>query len=277
MSDPLPYDQQRMTDLANQAKGSSYSGSDITATIVMPTPVKASNGNNGPYGQRQSVLITGEMQTITISSARSVSPVRTLGTVAPQAFTRGGRTIAGTMIFSNLLRDAFIEHYQQGKDSGETDFDSFFVDQIPSFDIVLTAANEYGAVANAVIKGITISNFGTTMSVDDMYMESTYTYVAEQFWPFVEDSATVKRLLSEQVAHERKASQVAMIEAMNIHGGLLNTYRLGTDPSTTYDENTLTDLIDQAMAEVSHHITHDLSNRAANPNLPNFSPLDRQY
>ncbi len=232
---PLPYDQQRFEDLQHQAKASSFSGSDIVATIVMPRPSTNDDGGQGPYGQRQSIAVTGEMQTITVSSARSVSPVRTLGTVAPPAFTRGGRTIAGTMIFSNLLRDAFIDHYQQGRDSGETDFDGFFVDQIPRFDVVLSAANEYGAVANAVLKGVTISNFGTTMSVDDMYMESTYTYVAEQFWPFVEDTAKVKRLLSGGVEGENKASNEVISRFFKMfNNGLTEDFVTTTPASQTF-------------------------------------------
>ncbi len=251
MSFSDPYDQQRLIDLTNQAKGSSYSGTDITATIVMPVPtipkVQGSDDEANPYTPRPSVLINGEIQTITVSSARSIAPVRTLGTVPPQGYTRGARTIAGTMIFSNLLRDSFIEHYQQGRESGETDFQSFFVDQLPSFDIVLTAANEYGAIANSVIKGVTISNFGTTMSVDDMYMESTYTYVAENFWPFVEDSATVKRLLSEQVSNERKASQEAMAKFMGIHNTVLDTYRIGVQPHATFNPENLERVIEETM------------------------------
>lgn len=265
-----------MADLAAQAQGSSFSGSDITATIVMPMPVIKPKGGPdalGPYVPRQSVLVTGEMQTITISSARSISPVRTLGTVAPQGYTRGARTIAGTMIFSNLLKDSFIEHYQQGRDNGETDFDSFFVDQIPSFSIVITAANEYGAVANSVIKGITISNFGTTMSVDDMYMESTYTYVAEEFWPFVKDSATVKRLLSEVTANERKASAVAMGEFMNVHDTIQDSYRIGTSVDGTFNPYNLERVIEETMEALRSlpSAALNLKNRLFSPSSGNLN------
>lgn len=254
MANPDSYDLQRAEDLTNQAKGSSYSGTDITATIVMPVPVlpviEGSDEDANIYKPRASVLISGDIQTITVSSARSVSPVRTLGTVPPQAYTRGGRTIAGTLIFSNLLRDALIEHYQQGREHGETDFQSFFVDQIPAFDIVLTAANEYGAIANSVIKGVTITNFGTTMSVDDMYMESTYTYVAENFWPFVEDSAGVQRLISEQVTTERKASEEAMSRFMDIHDSILNTYRIGHSSDGAFNEANLVRAVEAAIERV---------------------------
>lgn len=257
MSDPLPYDQQRFADLTDQAKGSSYSGTDITATIVMPVPhipiAEGSDDDANIYKPRPSVLINGQVQTITISSARSIAPVRTLGTVPPAAYTRGGRTIAGTMIFSNLLRDAFIEHYQQGRDDAETDFQSFFVDQLPSFDIILTAANEYGAIANSVIKGITITNFGTTMSVDDIYMESTYTYVAENFWPFVEDSATVKRLLSDGAINERRASDLAMNDFMNIHNTIQEVYRIGTSVDGTFNPDNLQRVIDNTMDDLLQH------------------------
>lgn len=244
----------RTKSLANQAQGSSFSGTDVTVTIVMPQPSVQNNDGN-PYGERASVVITGEMQTITVSSARSIAPVRTLGTVPPRGYTRGARTIAGTMIFSNLLRDSFIEHYQKGRDSGETDFDGFFVDQLPAFDIVLTAANEHGAIANSVIKGVTISNFGTTMSIDDIYMESTYTYVAENFWPFVKDSATVMRLLSDY-DKARKASQEAMRWVMNVYDTVTKEYGDGTSPHSV---ESLDDLVDRAIGDIQEPIGASLA------------------
>ena len=176
------------------------------------------------------------------------------------------------------LRDAFIDHYQQGRDSGETDFDGFFVDQVPRFDVVLSAANEYGAVANAVLKGVTISNFGTTMSVDDMYMESTYTYVAEQFWPFVEDTAKVKRLLSGGVEGENKASNEVISRFFKMFNNGLNedfaTTTGGTVKSYGYDNIYFDHYLDEVNKKVK---AYEEARRASGSTDPYDRPLKSKF
>ena len=41
----------------------------------------------------------GQLQTLTITSRRSVEPVRRLGETSPAAYTKGPRTFAGSMVF----------------------------------------------------------------------------------------------------------------------------------------------------------------------------------
>lgn len=177
----------------------SYAGSDIQCTIFIPKPdmsVIRDMGQQGSVYGGGFVKVNMELQTLTVSSARSVHPVRRLGEVAPATYTRGARTIAGTMIFTTLFRDAFADAYQASAEDGETDLENFFVDQIPRFNMLINAANEYGNMANSVLVGIHLTNFGTTLSIDDMYTESTYSYVARQWYPFVEDTVAMNMVLS---------------------------------------------------------------------------------
>jgi hypothetical protein len=51
-------------------------------------------------------------------------------------------------------------------------------DQIPPFNLVLTAGNEYGAVARMVIYGAEIMNAGSGVSIDDITTDETCTWVA---------------------------------------------------------------------------------------------------
>jgi hypothetical protein len=54
----------------------------------------------------------------------------------------------------------------------------WFPDQLPPFDIVLTAANEYGALALMKILGVELMNSGYGVSIDDIVSEHSYTFVA---------------------------------------------------------------------------------------------------
>lgn len=53
-----------------------------------------------------------------------------------------------------------------------------YLDQVLPFDIVLTAANEYGSFARMVLHQVEILNVGSSMSVDDIQTTEACTYVA---------------------------------------------------------------------------------------------------
>jgi hypothetical protein len=158
----------------------SFSGADIRAAAFMPDP-------NGEAPEGGTYKIFAELQTVTISSTRNVFPVRRLGESHAHRYTRGARTIAGTLIFAVLDQDVMSELYR--RDRSEVSAGApFFVDQIPPFNVFVDCQNEYGNIASTGLVNVHLVNFGQTLSVDDIYLESTYTYVAEQFVPFVSDA-----------------------------------------------------------------------------------------
>ena len=61
---------------------------------------------------------------------------------------------------------------------------AWYVDQIPPFDVTITAANEYGAAMAMRIIGIEILNEGYGVSVDDIVSEKQMTYVARTLSPW---------------------------------------------------------------------------------------------
>lgn len=61
---------------------------------------------------------------------------------------------------------------------------AWYVDQIPPFDVVIVAANEYGKAATMRIYGIEILNEGSGFSVDDMVIENQMTYVCRTLLPW---------------------------------------------------------------------------------------------
>jgi len=61
----------------------------------------------------------------------------------------------------------------------------WYADQIPPFDVVLTAANEYGALALMKILGVELMNSGYGVSVDDIVSEHSFTYIAHGMLPWI--------------------------------------------------------------------------------------------
>ncbi|RMH18621.1 MAG: hypothetical protein D6698_06730 [Gammaproteobacteria bacterium] len=59
-----------------------------------------------------------------------------------------------------------------------------YPDQILPFDIVITAANEYGSFSRMSIHGVEILNVGSGMSIDDMSTDEACTFVATSITPW---------------------------------------------------------------------------------------------
>ena len=69
-------------------KYTSFSGCDMVASITLPKNVCS-------YP-----IVIGNLQTVSYSIHREVSPVRKLGSINPIGWTKGVRTIGGSLIFT---------------------------------------------------------------------------------------------------------------------------------------------------------------------------------
>jgi hypothetical protein len=133
----------------------------------------------------------GEITSFSWSVHRDKGPYRTLGRTYPKTYTRGPRTIAGTMIFTvfheHVLHELLRLHLGYYS-TGTSDFDKYtyttmLVDQLPPLDISLIFANEYGAISHMGFWGIEFFQEGGTFSIQDIFSENVLQYVARDFDP----------------------------------------------------------------------------------------------
>lgn len=175
--------QEEVSPSANEVvKYTSYSGCDIRAIVSFYDP-SAESGNK----VRQKIL--ADVQTLTYSTHREKFPVRTLGRTGTKGYTRGPRTIGGTIIFTvfnkEVLSEMLVQNYQL--DSANRDnygvWAAVLIDQIPPFDITINFVNEYGSVSRLVLYGVELVNEGQTMSIDDLITENVVNFVARHIEP----------------------------------------------------------------------------------------------
>lgn len=154
----------------------SFSGTDIVASITLP-------------GQKP--VVFGELQTISYSIHREKFPVRTLGSINPKGFTMGGRTIAGSLIFTvfdrhmmkQVVKNMFDPAIEKNRyDISAMEYEDMYrrmvTDEMPPFDVTIAFSNEYGERSAMSILGITIIDEGQVMSIEDMLTENTMSYIA---------------------------------------------------------------------------------------------------
>jgi len=147
------------------ASNTSFSGCDIKAI-----------GN-----ARGQLKVFAEIQTLSYSIHREKMPVRTLGRTYPKGYTRGPRTIAGSLVFTIFDRQALwqlVQLYRADKGLGPEAIKTPLVDQLPPFDITITFDNEYGNHSYLRLYGIDIIDEGQSHSIDDMITENVMSYVA---------------------------------------------------------------------------------------------------
>ena len=172
----------------------------------------------------------GEIQAISYSINREKAPVYTMGKADPRSFARGKRGIAGSLIFIVFDKHSLLDRFAGAQFSADTDergirnqigaagqlaadfnaqvaeggaadnsfnqelANPWYADQIPPFDIVLAAANEYGAQAVMKIYGVELLNENSGVSIDDIVTEQQYTYIARSITPWYFDESSVDRI-----------------------------------------------------------------------------------
>lgn len=145
-----------------------FSGADTLVYLLMEKGTKAT--------------LLGALSTISYSSYRVKRPVHTVGTIVARVHTFGPRTVGGTMIFSvvnsNFVEELLINNEWLRKHG------HLKADELPLFDLMIVSANEYGAYMQAFISGVSIVDEGQVLSVEDMFSENTFSFVAKDYIPF---------------------------------------------------------------------------------------------
>lgn len=120
--------------------------------------------------QERSRFVANKYELWTSQTATPINDQRYVKTVANGAVgqqIQGAATPAGNIITSDKVLATPNYH-----------------DQIPPFDIVVTAANEYGHIASMSICGVEIMNAGSSMSIDDINTDEACTFMATAIKPW---------------------------------------------------------------------------------------------
>lgn len=145
-----------------------FSGTDTIAFILLP-------------GCKPVAL--GQLTTISYSMFRIKRPVLNVGRTNVSGMTRGSRVYAGTMIFT-MINEHWLAALADELDwikGYETDIKC---DELPMFDLFLVSANEYGAYVNMFISGVDFTDEQQTLSVEDMFTENVFQFIARDVFTY---------------------------------------------------------------------------------------------
>jgi disulfide oxidoreductase YuzD len=142
----------------------SFSPSDIIATITIP--------NKEP-------VVIGSLNSISYSIYRSKFPVLGLGRITPKGFTRGARTITGTLNFMDFNQSIVFDLMKEMKENGY----KIIMDEMPMFDVTVTLANEFGERSTFTIYGVTSFTESKNITVKGIEISTFYEFFALDITP----------------------------------------------------------------------------------------------
>lgn len=154
----------------------SFSGTDTVVFMLFPG---------------LSPIVIGSLSTISYSMFRNKVPVINIGRTNINGITRGSRIYAGTMVFT-LINKHWVRELQE-KASYLQNLPTLKVDELPLFDLMIISANEYGSAANMFIYGIDFTDEAQTLSVEDLFTENVFKFVAREVSVFDELVITSKQ------------------------------------------------------------------------------------
>lgn len=146
----------------------SFSGCDMVISAEMSTT----------SGERVSAVL-GSVQTFSYSIYRKLSPILNIGNINAKDYVGGPRTIAGSIVFT-----VFNQHWgtelidRFSKAEGYKASRKVLMDEVAPIDFTISMANEYGVAARLALYSVRLFSEGQVMSINDIYTENTYQYVA---------------------------------------------------------------------------------------------------
>ena len=119
----------------------------------------------------------GSLYALNYSSFREKVAVRTLGRTHAKAYTRGQRTIAGSMVFTVFQSHELMEFAKQYNAVDSSNI--VLLDQIPAFNMMILMANEYGGASILHLFNVDINTESQSISADDLTLVNTLNFYAQ--------------------------------------------------------------------------------------------------
>lgn len=174
-------------DFQNGDRPTSYSGADFVVIAYRPPEISQDGTvDSNTYGEpdRGAFIEFANVQTLSVSMTRDVVAKRPLGSSWVEEYSRGNRTVAGSISFVLFDEDAFRDLAGARQGTSTEDVGFYNPDDIPEFNVVVTATNEYGQTTSGILMGVNIVNQGLAIGTQDVFTEQMFSYVARRWVPF---------------------------------------------------------------------------------------------
>jgi hypothetical protein len=205
-------------------------------------------------------ILLGSLTTLSHSVFREKKPVPLLGKINVGGYTRGMRSIAGTMVFTLInqhLTEDIIAQVPYLKEH-----DKVKADEIPFFDLMVVCANEYGSASQMMIYGAEFYEDGQVISVQDIYIENTFSFVARDIDDF--------RYINPIVNYNKATGDWMNIDTVVPYDYYLDEYNNSYNQTLSNDNQQLIDMQTALIAKGYNNNTSGILDNETQNNLKLF-------
>lgn len=174
-------------EVYDRKQRTSFSGADFMVLGYRAAEVHSDGylkRNIDGHASSDAFIEFANLQTLSVSTTRDIAGARPLGSAWVDEYSRGARSAAGTLAFTMFDGDSFRKLAGVREGTTQEDLRWYSPDDLPEFNIVLSATNEYGHTVSGILLGVVITNTGITTGVQDVYTEQVASYVARRWVPF---------------------------------------------------------------------------------------------
>lgn len=165
-----------------------------------------SSSDLGVEGLGSIIAELGSLHSLNYSSFREKTAVRSLGRTHARAYTRGQRTIAGTMVFTVLQSHELLRFGNMVEGNDYT-----MLDQIDPFNLLVLFSNEYGSMSALHLFNVDVNTESQGMSIDSIMLQNTMNFYAQDMLP-MEDIGNVFNDTTEMISQSFDKSQLTAIQ-----------------------------------------------------------------
>ena len=96
--------------------------------------------------------------------------------------------VAGSRLTTNPGKVLLTDTTEDPRSGSYQTAPAWYLDQLPPFEIVVNAINEYGSSTTLKIYNVELLNNGTGMSIDDIMLDETMTFTCTHIVPWKENN-----------------------------------------------------------------------------------------
>ena len=135
-------------------------------------------------------ITLGNLTTFSYSSYRIKKPISTIGAINTKGVAKGGRVIAGTMVFTLMNKNWINELVDSVPWLSSMSDEIIYSDELPLIDLMIISANEYGKNSFMLVYGVDLTDEAQVVSVNDLYIENTFSFIAREVRPYNDKNIT---------------------------------------------------------------------------------------
>ena len=173
--------------IRNERQALSSAARNYSADFSIEDPASTYEKFNKKLQESKPYVELGALDSFSFSSFREKVAVRTIGRSHALGYTKGARTVAGSLVFNSLQENELLSFFgdtgRELRDGNIKHLNKVMLDQIDPFNVILIFANEFGGNSIMQLFNVELNSENQRMSVHDLVIQNNINFYATDIIP----------------------------------------------------------------------------------------------